>query len=458
MKSILKQLRNNHFLSFAGNMIMAVIGMLTILLLAHNFSTKEDVGNWVFFILNMVTLADVFRTGFLQNSLIKFYSGTAKERSDSISGAAWYIGFVITLAGCAINLLWYLWYVIFHPAVTPATLIMMHWFGVVFLAMLPYSVATWILQAEERFGMLLIVRGINQCLQLLFMVVLILTDRLTFLNAVYANFLTCVLTSAVTMIAGWDRLRTVGHRTKESIRELFHYGKFSVGTSIAAQFLKASDTYIINFMLPGAAAAAAVGMYGMAQQLMQVIEIFIRSFTATAMPMISAASNQGDNNKVVYLMKKFAGMITLALIPVCLVCFVGADVFMHILGGKKFIGSESVGVFRIFMFFAIMLPLDRFMGITLDMINKPRANMIKVYIMLAVNVIGDIAGLLIFKSIYGVAGASIITFIVGTLYGYWTLKKYLNFKIGDIFTLGYAELKMMISNIFKRFSKAPSGE
>lgn len=444
---IFKKLRNNHFLSFAGNIIMAGIGMLIYMLVAHNFKTQEELGYWYLFIFTMITLADVFRTGFLQNSLIKFYTGVSQDRALNIAGSAWYIGFWITMAACALNLICYF---IFYDKATEAVRIMIEWFGITFLVMLPFSVALWILQAEGRFGMLLILRAITQGLLLIFIIILILTGHLTFRNGVYAHFIACALTSLVTLIVGWDKIRTVKLRSKESINKLLHYGKFSVGTSIAAQLLKSSDTYVITFMLIGDDAAVAIAVYGMAQQLLQVIEITIRSFTSTAMPMISAASNQGDDKEVVYLMKKFAGMITLALLPICIVCFLGADILVAILGGKKYTGSEAALVFRIFMFISILMPLDRFMGITLDMINKPRMNMIKVYIMLVVNVIADVIGLLVFHNIYGVAIASTFTFATGIIYGYWGLRKYLDFTIKDIFTLGYAELKELIGTLLRK--------
>lgn len=80
--------------------------------------------------------------------------------------------------------------------------------------------------------------------------------------------------------------------------------------------------------------------------------------------------------------------------------------------------------------------------------------MFKVFIMLGVNVIADVAGLLIFHNIYGVALASILTFFTGTLYGYICLKRYLKFTMRDIFVLGYAELKDLISNTLNKKLRA----
>jgi O-antigen/teichoic acid export membrane protein len=446
---MLKKLQNKHFLSLAGNIAMMGIGTCIYLLLAHNMSTLEF-GHWVFFIITSITLADVFRTGFLQNSIIKFYTGTDTSGAENVAGSAWYIGFWLTLGVSVINFIVYL---LFYDKAGEADKMMITWFSVNFFAMLPFSVALWILQAEGRFGIMLIVRACMQLSLMTFIIVLIFTDQLTFLHAIYAHLLACALTSIVTITAGWNKLHTLRHRSRERIMQLFHYGKFSVGTSIASQLLRSSDTFIIKFMLVGNAAASAVAVYSVPQQLMQLVEIPIRSFTATAMPMISAASNQGDDKEAVYVMKKFAGMLTIALLPCCIAGFFGAGILVDLIGGKKYVGSEAYVVFRIFMCYAMLLPVDRFLGITLDMINKPKINMTKVYIMLAVNVVADIAGLLIFHNIYGVALASILTFSVGTLYGYVCLKKYLDFTMKDIFTLGYSEIIELIRSFLNRRRK-----
>jgi Na+-driven multidrug efflux pump len=69
--------------------------------------------------------------------------------------------------------------------------------------------------------------------------------------------------------------------------------------------------------------------------------------------------------------------------------------------------------------------MDRFFGITLDILNKPHLNMMKVFLMLTVNVIADFAGIAIFHSLYGVAIASLFTYYSGLIFGYIQLKKHL---------------------------------
>lgn len=78
--------------------------------------------------------------------------------------------------------------------------------------------------------------------------------------------------------------------------------------------------------------------------------------------------------------------------------------------------------------------------------------MIKVFLMLTVNIIGDFTGILVFHSLYAVAIASIFTFFTGAIFGYWALKKHLQFKISDIFVLGYIELKELIGVVIGKIT------
>jgi O-antigen/teichoic acid export membrane protein len=196
-----------------------------------------------------------------------------------------------------------------------------------------------------------------------------------------------------------------------------------------------------------------VGIYYLPQRLMEAIEIPLRSFIATALPSMSAAVHRHNEKEMTAIMKKYAGILTILLIPVSIAGFIAADIVVDILGGAKFAPTPAANIFRIFMCFAILLPVDRFFGISLDILNMPQKNMTKVFIMLAVNISGDFLGIYLFHNIYGVAVASIFTFIVGVVYGYWVLKKHLNFTMTEIFQSGIAEIRSIIINILHKFKQ-----
>ncbi|MEO7766233.1 MAG: polysaccharide biosynthesis C-terminal domain-containing protein, partial [Ferruginibacter sp.] len=97
---------------------------------------------------------------------------------------------------------------------------------------------------------------------------------------------------------------------------------------------------------------------------------------------------------------------------------------------------------------AMFYPIDRFLGVTLDIIHKPKINFFKVLIMLATNVVFDFTGIYLFGNINGVALATLFTFLSGVFFGYYWLRKYLDFTIPGIFKTGYYELKAVLQNAF----------
>ncbi len=440
--SFLKNLVNKHTLSLASNAVMPVVGMVTVAILAH--SLKDELGNYVLFLMTF-TLANFFRTGFLQSALVKFYAGASKERAATVVGSTWFVAFFLTLLLDTLSVT-----VHFIFTADPAVEIISKWFGIIFLCTLPSSIALWVLQAEERFDRIFILQLIGQGGIFLSVAFIVLTGHAHFQNVVYAYCLAASFTSLFSIVTGWARVRSIMYKSISCVKELINFGKYSVGTSISSYLLRASDTYIIKFMFVN---SAMVGVYYLPQRLMEVIEIPLRSFIATAYPAMAAAVQRNDKIYMTHVMKKYAGILTILLIPVSIVAFIAADLVIKIIGGETFVQSEAANVFRIFMSFAILLPVDRFFGISLDILNKPHINMIKVIMMLAVNVTGDFVGIYLTHNLYGVALSSIFTFLTGIIYGYWVLKKNLHFKLRDIFKLGLLETKLLTIEMVRKVNK-----
>ena len=446
MTALRSRLKNKHFLSLTGNGIMSVLGMVNIALL-YRALPVADVGKWVFF-LSLLLLVDTFRSGFITTAFIKFYAGATPARRAEVAGSAWYVAGAITGTLLLLNLI----ALFFTGYITNAgMLLFLRWFGITYTATLPFFMATCVVQAEQRFDRLLYIRLINQGLFILLVGLLIVTHTANLLYILYANLIAAVVTSLVTLLAGWARPGTFRSRTGGGIRELFHFGKYSVGTTLSSNMFRTSDTFIINFML----GPAALAVYNLGQRLMEVIEIPLRSFAATGMPELSAAYNQDNKELVIFTMKRYAGMLTMALIPACLAAVAFSDIAIMIIGGSKYAGTEAANVLRIFMVFALLYPIDRFLALTLDVIHKPRVNFIKVLIMLAGSVAASFTGVLLLGNIYGVAIGNIVPTLIGVAIGYRALGRYLPFSLAGVYTVGYRELKITAYRWLRK--KAPSG-
>ena len=91
-----------------------------------------------------------------------------------------------------------------------------------------------------------------------------------------------------------------------------------------------------------------------------------------------------------------------------------------------------------------LYPIERFTGITLDIIHRPKVNFYKVLIMLAVNIVGDFALLSVMQNVYGALITAFFIVLSGLLYGNYQLGKHLDYKIIDIIKVGWVQMQQLL--------------
>jgi len=442
-KQILEKLKNPHIVNLLGNAIMTVLNTIQAAIV-FNYLSKEGMGNYIIF-QSTIGLVDTFRAGLLTTAFITSYAGTSKERSAEVAGSAWFLSLLITSVFVLTNAVYLV--IPFHMTDGGADLFI-KWFGLVFIITLPSFIASCIAQAEQRFDRLLYIRSVSTGLSIVLVLTLIFTHKLTLMTLVYSGFVSGGITSLMTIILGWARINTVLKKSTATMKALFAFGKYSVGTSLGSNLFRNSDTYIINFML----GPSSLAVYNLGVRLMELVEIPLRSFAATVMPPLSAAYNQQNKYHVIYLLKKYSGLLTIILIPVVVGSLFFAEVAIWIVD-KKYLSTEAANVLRVFMTFALLYPVERFMALTLDAINQPKVNMVKLIFMLAANVIGDFLGIWIFGNIYGVALATILPIITGMIISYHWLQKYEKFALWDVYKIGWLETQWLIKDSIAMLKK-----
>src|ERR1700679_2699378 len=145
-KKLYNLIRNKHFLSLTGNIIMSGFGLITMTLIYRSL-TKSDAGTWVFF-QSVLLLIDTFRSGFLTTAFIKFYAGSSEERTAEVAGSSWFIGLIITgilmLVSFSSNL--YL-----NHVSDEGLVLFFRWSGFYYAFSLPWFLATCVIQGEQKF-------------------------------------------------------------------------------------------------------------------------------------------------------------------------------------------------------------------------------------------------------------------------------------------------------------------
>ncbi len=451
MKSILRKLKNIHFLSLLGNGSTVIINMLLTAVLYRILPLSEN-GTWIFY-QTTVLFIDTFRTGLLNTAFVKFYSGTSKERSEEVIGSTWFLAAMITIFFIVLNVPAFF----LLPYITNNGLqLFVQYLSINLIITIPNIVALCIAQGSLCFDRVLYIRVINNGLFLVLVVILPFFKKVTLMDVLYANLIAIGISNVVSLFIGWSKIELFGKKTISCVRELFYFGKYTVGTSISANLFKVTDTFMINFML----GPAALSIYNLGQKLMEIVEFPLRSFTVTAMPQMSMAFNQNQRSEVMNIMMKYIGILTLLLVPAVLFSFGFADYVITLIGGKSYSGTEASNVFRIFMTFALLVPIDRFLAVGLDVIHKPQINFYKVLVMLVVNLVADYVGVVVLGNVYGIAIASLFPTLIAVLVGYYAMKKhYMAYEFGQAYKVGWLEIKAMFNKALQksgRFGAASS--
>ncbi len=436
MYKYLNKLKNKHFLSLLGNGSMAILNMI-VLAIMYRVLSIEDNGKWIFYQTGIIFI-DTFRTGLLNTAVVKFYAGATKERGKEVLGSGWSLAILISMFFMLLNIP----FLFFLSSFTnEGVKLFFAFLSINLVISIPNVMALCKAQGEQRFDIILYVRLLNNGLFLLFIIVLILLNSVNLMSVVYVNLLAILITGLFVLIRGWSGIKSFSKKSWNCIRDLFHFGKYTVGTSISSSLFKVTDTFIINFMLgPG-----ALAIYNVGQRLMEIVEIPLRSLTATAMPELSAAFNQNKKDEFSFIMKKYIGIVTLGLIPFLCIGFIFADFAIGLIAGGKYQNTEAGNVFRLFITFSLLYPADRFFATAIDAIHKPNLNFLKIIVMLFINLLGDFIGVYATGNVYGIAIATLFPTLFAVLFGYYMLKKsHYVFDFKDAYRLGFLEIKKAI--------------
>jgi O-antigen/teichoic acid export membrane protein len=437
---LLSAIQNRHFHSLLGNLVTAFLSLLSYAILLRILPPSEF-GEWVL-CLSTFNILDQIRTALLQSGIIKFYAGADELTARNVSGAAWYISILLT----AIYLLLSLAVLATaYSHLNDTWRFFLSWLGWLTVISIPFNIASWILQAKHLFNKITHIRLLQNGCYLLFICLLHYTGHATVHNVLYSYAAGLAVTSIYCLVCGWTEVRTLAVRSRERIRELFHYGRVIVGSMVFSAFISYSD----NFLLRAFLSPTAVAIYSLPQKFMEAIEIILRSFIATAQPTLSAAANRGDKRAVMITFCKYTGLVTLMILPLILLLVAFTHPLIVILA-KKEVYLGATDVVRIFLISAILWPLDRFLGVTLDMINRPLINFYKTLLKLAVNVTASCTLLYFFREPWGAAVASTLNVIAGAVFGYFFLRKFVPFQLADIWRYGFDEFVILLNKILFR--------
>ncbi len=383
--------------------VAAVLGFINFALLARLLS-QQEFGHWMVF-LTGATFLDMIRTGLVHTGFVRHTSGASEEHRRSLEGAGLTLGIGLSLA---LSLLIWLPGMAAPGLLTGSSFeLFFRWYPVWVVVTFPRTFAVWVLQARRRFDRVLYLRTALNGSVTVMLGILYGFDALTLEHVMWGVLTLHGLTSLICWLIGWVRFTTLRVTHKDSLKTLFHFGKYSFGTLMASNLLRSSDTFILGWLL----GPAAVALYNVPQKLIEIIEIPLRGLVAAAFPEMSQKSAHHDHQGIQSLLIKSVSWLVGGLLPVVLLYVWFAEPLVYLVGGQGY--GEAALILKIFAAYALMLPLDRYAGVALDSMNKPHYNFLKVAVMASINIAGDIIAIMVFRTVWAVALVTIITFFVG---------------------------------------------
>jgi len=443
---IKKIAREDNFLSLTGNLVIAILGIGGFALLARSLSL-DVFGEWVLFITGG-SFVEMFRFGITNTGLIRFLSGADEDSRIKLIGSNALIGLGDTVLVAIILVFCYSF---FNDAISNSGYnLFFKWYPLLAFLNLPWNNALVVLQADQKYDKILIIKSINSGLFFLVVLVHFFFIEMELNELVIALLIINAITSLVSITLGWDGTKYITQASSDTNKTLLNFGKYTTFTLIGTNLLRSADTVIISLSPMG---SAAVALYSIPLKLTELQQIPLRSFVATAFPKMSKASVQGRVQEVKDLFYTYSGALTYLFVIISLVTFVFADYLVLILSGEQYLkvdpitGFNVVDIVRVFSIYGLLLPIDRMTGIGLDSINKPNINAVKVFIMVAANLIGDFIAIFVFKSLILVAVTSILFTIIGIWMGMYFLNKELTLSYQEIFSSGIKFYKTLFNKV-----------
>jgi O-antigen/teichoic acid export membrane protein len=440
---IKKVLCEKNMSALISNVSVAATGLASFMLLARQLD-KEAFGDWVLYVA-LASFINLLRFGLTKTSAVRLLSGAGPEDQNVIMGTSFRVN--LWLLGAIGLVCWPLaiWVSQSDIVLSNGYVLFLNWYPVLALLNMNWSNATSLFQARQQFRLMMYVRLAVTGTFVIFLVLNGLFFHWGLMEIVYANLICNLIASLWTAIAKWDGMTYLGSATKSIQKELIDFGKFSMGTLVGSSLLKSADTFIIG--LSPIMGSTAVALYAIPLKLTDLLGIPLRSFTMTAYPRMAKRYKDDDMEGVRNTFYGYTGAVSLLFIPVAVLCFILAEPLVLFLGGSNYADSlpQLTLIFRIFTFYTLLLPIDRFSGVALDSINRPKVNLQKVIVMTIANVVIDLIAVFVFKSLEVVAIGTILFTIIGIGIGMRELKRELQINAAHIWTEGISVFKNLKS-------------
>nr|MBK9653097.1 oligosaccharide flippase family protein [Bacteroidota bacterium] len=405
----------NQLYAFMHQLLMAAYGF-ALLFIMLRLMPQAEVGRWLLFI-SALSISDMLMQGLLQTIVVKeiathkadaFINRKIENNALLLATAFFMVMVAVTFITKAV--------VCFAGKDFLLLNDFSNWYPALGLLMILFNLSWWVNTGKVNFKIILIQRIIYCSVSLLIILAdYLIHHSLTFQIAVISQ----VAGYGVSALFAFFVNRFSFHKKYLSLKMIKHflgYGKFTMGTMLGSSLLRNADTFMIAAFMN----SSAVAVYTLAQKIIEVFEVMLRSVAATFLPVLQNLRN--DTASFSQLLIGRMAVLIAMFIPAALLVFIFSDNVIQLISGSDQYNLSAI-ILKVFMLYVLLLPVDRFLGVALEACHLPKLNFIKTVMLITVNIGGNYIALHFYHSLIGVAAVSSIALSTGIVAGFYFLNK-----------------------------------
>lgn len=393
---------------------------------------KSDFGVWALFV-SITTLIETGRNGLIQNALVKTMVDPAKDNTKVIS-ASFALNAIMTIVFVAIFLGIYFFLPLYKEYEIMKS--MMLFYCITTIALFPLSQCNFIQQGMLDFKGVFFTGLVRQggffCVVLYFY---LNQETLDLVQLVNWQSGSVALASIIALLFGRKYISFSFPIDWAMVKELFHYGKYTMGTNLSSMLFKSIDQLMLGwFMTP-----IAVATYNSAIRVNNLVEYPASAMVEILFPKSAKKASEEGIKGVENLYHVSLAYMLAMFIPAVLLIELLAYPLILLAAGESYL--DAVLILRIVALAGLVVPFTRQFGMIMDSTGHPHLN----FRMLLVNVVINLIFNLIFINWLGVLGAAI-----GTALAYLLNAILSQILLHTVITVDYRRLPILLVNVYKQ--------
>ncbi len=404
-----------------------LFGVLSTALLAHKALTKSDMGVWVNF-LAITTFVEMFRSGIVRTSLIKFINYSKKIEHREIMSAAFFLNGIISIISAL--LLFFFGKAVEDFLKSPGLNSMFHIYIITLLFLIFFSHIEWLMYAHLRFKALFYTYLVRQGGTFMLILVYYLI-----VGQVQLDMLVVIYTIGVIMgiVAGYIYMKSFfGLRFIYSlnwIRTLWNFGKYVFGSNIFTLIFRNADQFLLSNITanPGMVASQNISM-----RIINIADIPSQVIADILFPKNSSPELANRPEAIKSNYEKAVGAALSVILPFVVVLLLFPKLIITILVGTQYLDAVPyLMLITSAIFFQAFLKQT---GVIFDSSGRPRITLTIATLIAIVQIVACYFFISRF-ALMGAGFALLTTHLFGFTLSQVLLKKY--FKVNFLNSFKY---------------------